>query len=673
MMKKIIISGAVAVIVFAAVTYFLVTSGFFQKSEEETLNNFTEDIQNQNYDELYSYISEDAKSSYAEEDVGARNETVYNSLGVENVTLENVEELETSEESESEEGEKHFSGDLTLDTSYGELNRDYEFTLSYNEEADDWFVEWTPELIIPGLGDDEVRIDNTTGQRGDILDKDGDELAFNGVKETVGFNAGSAMEEEILAAAEDLEMSEDSLQSILDQSWIEEGVFVPIKDEHRFSDEDKEAFDEHELSIKETPSREYVLDEATYHLLGYVGEVTADELEENDSYESGDTIGKQGIEKLYEETLRPTKGYNVSIVDENGKVTDELFSQEAQDGEDVQLTIDREVQDAIYSNMEEDSGASVAMDPENGDMLATVSYPSPSPYDFMFGISQEEYDALNEDEENPLLTKFNRTTSPGSTQKILSSIIAMNDESFNKDDTIDISGNGWQKDDSWGGYSVNRYHEMNESFDLKKALTYSDNIYFARMMLDLGAETFIQGMEDLGIGMEYDTDYPIYTSQAANENTIDNEILLADSGYGQGQILISPIQITSIYAAVINGGNIHEPHILTESEDEVMIDNITSQDNLDYLEESMRAVVTENHPADTERDYAEFAGKTGTSENKMSQETRGEETGWFVGYDQSSKDMMLSLYAENVQDRGMSEYTAQKFAEIHDDLQESEE
>ncbi len=668
MMKKILIPGAVAVIIVAVGAYFLVTAGWFQKSEAEALNSFTGDVQNQNYDQLYGYLSDDAKSNYAEADVGARYETIYSSLGVENVALENVEEVESSEDGE----QKHFQGDLTLDTSYGELNRDYEFTLSYDEETDDWFVEWTPDLIIPGLGNGDVNINHTTGQRGDILDRNGDELAFNGVKETVGFNAGSVTEAEVLAAAEDLEMSEENLQSILDQSWIEEGMFVAIKDAHRFSDEDKETFSEHGLSVTETPSREYTLDEATYHLLGYVGEVTADELEQNDSYEAGDIIGKQGAEALYDETLRPTRGYNVSIVDQNGEETESLFSQETEDGEDVQLTIDREVQDTIYANMEDDSGAGVAMDPANGDLLATVSYPSPSPYDFMFGISQEAYDELHEDDENPLISKYSRTTSPGSTQKIMSAIIAMNDDSFNRDATIDISGGSWQKDDSWGGYTVNRYHEINESFDLKKALTFSDNIYFARTMLDLGAETFIQGMQELGIGREYDTDYPIYTAQTANENTIDDEILLADSGYGQGEILISPIQITSIYAAVINGGNIHEPHMLTDSEDEVMIENITSQDNLDYLEASMRAVVTENHPDDVQRNYADFAGKTGTSENKMSQETRGEETGWFIGYDQNSKDMIMSLYAEDVQDRGMSEYTAQKFAEIHDELRENE-
>lgn len=185
-------------------------------------------------------------------------------------------------------------------------------------------------------------------------------------------------------------------------------------------------------------------------------------------------------------------------------------------------------------------------------------------------------------------------------------------------------------------------------------------------MLDLGADRFVEGMEALGIGEEYDSDYPIYTSQVSNDGTIESEILLADSAYGQGELLISPLQITAIYSGVVNGGDVYVPRILADSEAEVQVEGIADEDDLIYLEDAMRSVVTDYHADDMERDYASFAGKTGTSENKMSQDTRGSETGWFIGYDQDEKDMMLSLYVEDVEDRGMSEYSAQKFADIHD-------
>lgn len=663
-MKKGIVWIGVAVVVVGVGIFLLISSGLLQKSEDETLEGFTGAFQEQNFGELYGFVSDDAKKSYTKDEVVNRNKQVFNDLGIKDTKLENLEESEA----DSEKNRKKFTGDLTMDTAYGELKRDYEIILSYNEEENDWFVEWTPDLIIPGLADNQLKVESTNGERGDILDRDGEKLAFNGVKETVGYTAGTTDEADILSLSDELEMSEESLQNLFDEKWIEDGMFVPIKDTNRFTDEEKQKFSENGLSVTESPAREYALDNATYHLLGYVGKATKEEIEAGEGYQSGDIIGKLGIEKLYEEKLRPAHGHNVAIVDQNGEEVESLFSKEPEDGEDVELTIDKEVQQTIYSNLKEDSGASVAMDPENGDMLATVSYPSPSPYDFMFGISQSDYDALNQDEENPLLNKFNRATSPGSTQKMLTSIIAMNSEGFDKDATKNISGNGWQKDASWGGYEVNRYHEIDGAFDLKRALTFSDNIYMAQTAMELGSETFVQGMKDLGLGHVYDTDYPIYTSQVSNSGTIDTDILLADTAYGQGELMISPIQMTSIYGGIINGGDVYTPHILKESENKVQVEDIATQDNLNYLEEAMRTVVTENHPDDTERDYAEFAGKTGTSENKVSQDSRGSETGWFIGYDQNKKDMMMSLYVEDVQDRGMSEYTAKKFAEIHDDL-----
>ncbi|MCG1010654.1 penicillin-binding transpeptidase domain-containing protein [Salinicoccus sp. ID82-1] len=666
-MKKFLWSIPVIVIVLAVGTYFLMASGLFQKSEEETLNQFTEAFQNGDYADIYPLLNTASKEEYSEAEVVERNQQLFEALGVETASLENLEKVEPETEDDTEQT---YTGNLVLDTRYGEIDREYQVDLTYNEEENDWFVEWTPDMIIPGLAGNELSIETTSGARGDILDRNGEPLAFNGTKETVGYIAGQMSESELLETGEVLDMEEESLQSIFNESWIEDGMFVPLKDAHRFDEDAQAEFEAEGLTIQSSGEREYPLGEAGFHLLGYVGPITAEELEAREGYSAGDVIGKRGIERLYDERLKPEPGYTVQFIDDNGSVAEELLSEAPKDGEDIILTVDGEVQSTIYNNLESDSGASVAMDPNNGEMLAAVSYPSPSPYDFMFGLSQEEYAALESDEGNPLLNKFNRTTSPGSTQKILTSIIAMNSDGFDRDAEMEITGKGWQQDASWGGYEVNRYKVLDESFDLKKALTYSDNIYFARTALGLGADTFIQGMKDLGIGQEYDTDYPIYTSQVSNEGTIDEDILLADTGYGQGELLISPIQITSIYSAVINGGDVYKPHMLLETEKAVKIEDIASQDKLDYLETAMRDVVRINHPEDAERDYAEFAGKTGTSENKMSQDTRGEETGWFIGYDQSTKDMIMSLYVENVEDRGMSEYTAQKFAEIHDDLRE---
>lgn len=662
---------SISVLALLGITVFVLFNftNVFQASEDESLNNYVSQYESGEYAEIYESLSEETQAEYNAEDVTERYENLYEDLGVES---QSIDDLELNEE-RSTDLNKIYEGNWTIDSAYGELTKDMEISLLYNEEENDWHVEWTPDMIIPGLGNHVLDFNFTNGERGEIQDQSGDPLAFNGHKEVVGFIAGEVEEADLTGLSDELEISEESLQSTFNQEWISEGMFVPVKETHRFSDEDKSAFEENDLQVQEQPAREYALDEATFHLLGYIGEANAEEIEESEYLSSGDMTGKRGLEQLYDERLQPKGGYEIAITDDDGNVVESLFSEEAEDGSDIVLTIDSELQEIIYSEMEEDSGSGVALDPDNGDMLATVSYPSPSPYDFMFGISQNDLEELQNDDENPLVGKFNRTTSPGSTQKILSALVALNTDGFERDATREITGRSWQKDDSWGGYSVNRYHVEDGEFDLDRAITSSDNIYFAQTMLELGGERFTEGMQALGIGEEYDTDYPIYTSQVANEEPIENEVLLADSAYGQGELLISPIQITSIYAGVINGGDIYVPHILADSEDEVQVENIAGEDDLDYLESAMRSVVTDYHADDMERDYASFAGKTGTSENKMSQDTRGSETGWFIGYDQDSKDMVLSLYADDVEDRGMSEYSAQKFADIQDAYRAGEE
>src|SRR5699024_5076681 len=170
-------------------------SGLLQKSEDETLDGFTAAYEEENFDELYGYVSDESKDSYSEGEVVDRNAQIFDSLGVEQVTLDNLEESEA----DSGDSAKKYTGEMTMDRAYGELQRDYEILLSYDDEAGDWFVEWTPDMIVPGLAGNELNIEPLNGERGEILDKDGEQLAFNGMKETVGYTAGSTDEEDILS------------------------------------------------------------------------------------------------------------------------------------------------------------------------------------------------------------------------------------------------------------------------------------------------------------------------------------------------------------------------------------------------------------------------------------------------------------------------------------------
>src|SRR5699024_2480689 len=159
----------------------------------------------------------------------------------------------------------------------------------------------------------------------------------------------------------------------------------------------------------------------------------------------GDVSGERGVEQLYDERLQPDSGYEIGITDNSGNVIETLFSKEAEDGSDIVLTIDSGLEEIINRESDEDSGSKEALDADNGAKHTTVSYPSPSPYDVMFGISQNDLEELQNDDENPLVGKFNRTTSPGSTQKILSALVALNTDGFDRNATREITGKSWQK------------------------------------------------------------------------------------------------------------------------------------------------------------------------------------------------------------------------------------
>src|SRR5699024_1969044 len=157
----------------------------------------------------------------------------------------------------------------------------------------------------------------------------------------------------------------------------------------------------------ETESRVYPYGESTAHLLGYVQQISAEELEEmaDQGYDSQSIIGKSGLESLYEDRLRAKDGHKISILDSEGNEKEALAMEPAQDGEDITLTIDINWQTQVYQTYQEDESCSVVMNPKTGEVLALVSTPSYDSMAFVLGLSQEQWDALNSDAAQPLYNR----------------------------------------------------------------------------------------------------------------------------------------------------------------------------------------------------------------------------------------------------------------------------
>ncbi|WP_414049072.1 PBP2a family beta-lactam-resistant peptidoglycan transpeptidase MecD [Macrococcus animalis] len=652
----------------------LISFFLYNLLKENEIDKIFSSIENRNVDEINENITFLSRNTFSKKQRYDRMNHIDNSLGIKKVNITDIKLLEEIVDT------RKYSANMHYDSKFGKFTKKGYFEFEKNGESKRWELNWTPEVIIPGLtATNEVRVEELKSSRGEIVDRNGIPLAIDGEHYQVGIDPKNYNKKDSKQIAKLLNINESTLKNKLKQSWVKDGVFVPIKSYVELSDEIKNKIPEYGLSVNKIKGRTYPLKEASAHLLGYIGEINADELNDPKfkGYDSHSIVGKTGIEYMYDKELQNRDGLIVYITEDDG-LTDSkeiLVHKKPKNGKKIVLSIDSRVQNSIYNHLKDDNGSGTAMNPKTGELLALVSYPSFNPYDFMFGISNKKYQALLNDKKAPLLNKFQELTSPGSTQKLLTSIIGLNNGVINESKSYEINGKGWRKDGSWGGYKVTRFEVVNGRIDLEKAIAHSDNIFFARTTLEMGGKKFVRGMKDLGVGEETPSDYPVRTGQIANkinlERNLNNDILLADSGYGQGEILVNPIHILSIYSSLVNEGNMMAPKLNMEHKSKVWKKHITSQKNIDILTSSMRKVVTGTHKLDTERNYANFAGKTGTAELKMTQnEGLGTQIGWFVGYDQQNPNMMLAINVKNVEDKGMSSYNAQKFAQVMDDLYE---
>ncbi|WP_436858129.1 PBP2a family beta-lactam-resistant peptidoglycan transpeptidase MecA1 [Mammaliicoccus sciuri] len=654
-MKKLII--AIVIVIIA------VGSGvFFYASKDKKINETIDAIEDKNVKQVFKNSTYQSKNDNGEVEMTDRPIKIYDSLGVKDINIKDRDIKKVSK------NKKQVTAKYELQTNYGKINRDVK--LNFIKEDKDWKLDWNQSAIIPGMKKNQsINIEPLKSERGKILDRNNVELATTGTAHEVGIVPNNVSTSDYKAIAEKLDLSESYIKQQTEQDWVKDDTFVPLKTVQDMNQDLKNFVEKYHLTSQETESRQYPLEEATTHLLGYVGPINSEELKQKafKGYKKDAIVGKKGIEKLYDKDLQNKDGYRVTIIDDNDKVIDTLIEKKKIDGKDIKLTIDARVQKSIYNNMKDDYGSGTAIHPQTGELLALVSTPSYDVYPFMNGMSDEDYKKLTEDDKEPLLNKFQITTSPGSTQKILTAMIGLNNKTLDDKTSYKINGKGWQKDKSWGDYNVTRYEVVNGDIDLKQAIESSDNIFFARVALELGSKKFEEGMKRLGVGEDIPSDYPFYNAQISNKN-LDNEILLADSGYGQGEILINPVQILSIYSALENKGNVNAPHVLKDTKNKVWKKNIISQKNIKLLTDGMQQVVNKTHREDIYRSYANLVGKSGTAELKMKQGETGQQIGWFISYDKDNPNMMMAINVKDVQDKGMASYNAKISGKVYDDL-----
>ena len=683
--KKILLlaGGGILVLAAAAVGGVLLYQNVFSGSREEVLKEYMACIEECRYEDMYDFLDSSSQEAVSQEDFVTRNQNIYEGIEASDIQLDISGEQDRGQP---------LSYSVVMNTVAGEIS--YDNTTAFEREDGEWKIVWTDALIFPSLGEsDRVSVTTLEAERGSIYDRNQNLLAGQGTVESVGLVPGKMdvqPQEEIQTIAQILGLTEDSISSSLDASWVQTDSFVPLKDmtqdqlDQPYTDADGnetgQTVQEALLAcpgvmISESESRVYPYGEATAHLLGYVQQINAEELEEmaDQGYDSQSIIGKSGLESLYEDRLRAKDGHKISILDSEGNEKEALAMEPAQDGEDITLTIDINWQTQVYQAYQEDESCSVVMNPKTGEVLALVSTPSYDSMAFVLGLSQEQWDALNSDAAQPLYNRVRETWVPGSSFKPVIGAIGLSTGTLTAGEDLGASGLSWQKDSSWGDYYVTTLHEYSGAANLRNALVYSDNIYFAKTALQIGADTLAQQLEKLGFNQEIPFDISMTSSQYSNTEGIDTEIQLADSGYGQGQILVNPLHLACIYSAFFNEGDMIAPYLEYEEgkTPSYWIEDAFTPEAAQTIYEDLQEVVSDaggtGHNAASVSGVT-LGGKTGTAEIKDSQEdTEGTELGWFAVYNTGASDedtvLMLNM-VEDVKGRGGSGYVVDKDVEI---------
>ena len=675
---------AIAVIGIAAVTAAVCVAGMLatkentSKTPEELLVEYMAHIPKQEYEEMYAMLHIEASGNVSREDFGKRNSAIYEGIEVRNMT---VEILTYDEE------QMTVSYQTSLDTVAGNISFENEALFLESEEG--YKLVWDDAMIFPNLtSSDKVRVSTTQAERGEILDRNGRVLAGKGTASSVGIVPGKLenREEAVAEIAERLEITPETIEKKLSAQWVKDDSFVPIKTipkveeiELMKMEPDEEPLKEKErhekllaipgVMISDVEVREYPLRQAAAHLVGYVQSVTAEDLEEHagEGYTANSVIGRSGMEGLFERELKGKNGCRIYIVNSEGKEKEELARIHVQHGQDIQLTIDAGLQVSLYEQFEEDKSCSVVINPYTGEVLSLVSTPSYDNNDFIMGLSSEQWTALNEDEDKPMYNRFRQVWCPGSTFKPITAAIGLQSGAIDPTEDYGNVGLSWQKDASWGSYHVTTLHAY-EPVILENALIYSDNIYFAKAALKIGSNELESALTRLGFNEEQPFEIKMAESQYSNTEGIETEIQLADSGYGQGQVLVNPLHMACIYSAFLNEGNIIKPYLVYQKEvtAEYWIAEAFSEETANRVLEGTKKVVNDSNGTGyaAHRDDVVLAGKTGTAEIKASKEdTSGTELGWFAIYTaekDAERPILLISMVEDVKGRGGSGYVVKK-------------
>ena len=485
-----------------------------------------------------------------------------------------------------------------------------------------------------------IRIIPIVAPRGSFYDRNGKLLVTNRPGFTVSLlPLTEPISPEVIARVSKLlDVPIDEIQRRIDIHYS----FDPIKIKQDVTPDvvaiiEEQKADYRGVIIEVQPVRNYIMKEGAAHVLGYVSEISEYELEEMkaEGYKAGDIVGKFGIEKMYDKEIRGVNGGAQVEVDVNGKPVRILGKVEPTPGQDIYLTLDKDLQlaaekavDDTLAEIGAHAAALVALDPQSGDVLAMVSRPAFDPNLFAHGISEKDWRALNENPYHPLDNKaISGEYPPGSTFKIVTGTAALDAGVVTPDELIYDGGTHWLVPKGNAGGEVLGW------LNFRDAMAHSDNVYFYELGNRLGAERLEHYARLFGLGQPTGIDLPYeapgladwkeYKARVYGDDFYLSEVM--DAAIGQGFNLVTPLQAAFYTAQVAASGLRFRPHLMRGVPAALPPLPVTGW-VLAAVQDSLGAVVTEGTGRALGLPFP-VAAKTGTAEN-----SGGADHGWFVAY-----------------------------------------
>jgi penicillin-binding protein 2 len=428
-----------------------------------------------------------------------------------------------------------------------------------------------------------------------------------------------------------------------------------------------------ELETVDEQRRLYPRDGFAAHLIGYVGEVSEQDLNSSkfEFYEPGDVVGKSGVEETYDALLRGKDGSRDVIVNSHGKEVGQLGQQLAIPGQDLRLTIDLDLQRVAEKAMEGKNGAMVAMDPHTGEILAMVSRPAYDPNQFAVRLTKSYWSQIVNDPDHPLMNKaIQAQYAPGSTFKIIMSLAGLEE---NAAQAMHVMCNG-------GGtffgrfFACDKHHGM---VDIDHAIPLSCDTFYYTLAEKLGIDTIAKYATEVGLSQKTGIDLPdeasgtmpstAWKQKTQHEKWYAGEVISV--GIGQGAVQVTPLQLARALGGIASGGALKRPHVVFA--DEIPADMASaiattypgsgdrvvpiSPENWETITDAMAATTVTGTASAVHLEGIDFAGKTGTAQlvnhsiggnNLLTGNARA--NAWFVGMaPRRNPDIVVAVLAEH--------------------------